>query len=259
MSVQATGVRHHLIMRARAFVILWVGAAIAATTIAWQGVSIVDSQVISPAPAISTARSSAAAIPIEPAATASPIAATPTATPTAEPGISLDLDLSGLADESSDLADEPADAQTAASATPAPTAAVTRPDPAETREPNPRPTARPERTAQPAPTATAPAQPTATPPPPATATPQPTATSQPTATPQATQVLTFDLVGGTASVSFAPNDVHVLWATPEPGFSADIGNGGPGLRVEFRGDDGESRIDIWWDEGPQWRIDEDHD
>lgn len=240
-------------MRARAFVILWVGAAIAATTIAWQGVSIVDSQVISPAPAISAARSSAATIPIVPGPTASPFSlSTPSPTSTAEPEIVLDLDLSGLAEESSDQADT-------TSPTPAPTVAVAPTGPTEPRAPTPQPTARPQRTPRPSPTATVPAQPSATPPPPATSTPQPTPTSQPTATPQPAQVLTFDLIGGTASVSFARNEVHVLWATPEPGFSVDISNSGPGQRVEFRGDDGRSRLDIWWDAGPQWSIDEDHD
>ncbi len=244
-------------MRARAFVILWVGAAIAATTIAWQGVSIVDSQVISPAPAISAARSSSAAVPIEQAATPTPFAA---ATATAEPESTFDLDLSGLEERSSDQSDEQPEAMP--TPTPEPTAVVPPSDVgAEPSRPTPRATARPQSTTRPSPTATVRAVPTAT----ATVTPQPTATTEPTATaeptatPQQAQVLTFDLVGGTASVSFAPNDVHVLWATPEPGFSADVDNGGPGQRVEFRSDDGDSRLDVWWDAGPQWSIDEDHD
>lgn len=242
-------------MRARAFVILWGAAAVAATAIAWQGVSIVDSQVISPAPAISTARSSTAAIPIEPAATSSPfVVAIPTST--TSPAPEFDLDLSGLAEPTASLADEAPDAVEPQPTSPAPpddgTERANRPTPRPEEEPRATQPASPTPSAQPTP---APTSPQATP----TTAPQPTATTEPTPTSQPAQVLTFDLIGGTASVSFTAGEVHVLWATPEPGFSADISNSGPGQRVEFKGDSGDSRLEIWWDAGPQWSIDEDHD
>lgn len=243
-------------MRARAFVILWACAAVAATTIAWQGVSIVDSQVISPGPAISTSRSSTAVIPVEAAETPTS-APTATAEPTAaEPELQLDLDLSALEQQTPDPGDPAGTVEGETDADPGavpPTPrATTRPQgTSPTPKPAETPTARP-RTVE-TPTASLPA-PTATPRP-AEPSPQPS----PSATSVPPQTLTFDLIGGTASVSFAPNEVHVLWATPEPGFAADIGNSGPGQRVRFRSDDGESTLEVWWDAGPQWSIDEDHD
>ena len=245
-------------MRARAFVILWACAAFAATTIAWQGVSIVDSQVISPGPAISTSRSSTAVIPIEPAPSATS-APTATAEPTTadEPEIELNLDLSALEEATPETepttdSTEPESDPSAASSPPTPRPTT---PPQAARTPTPRPTEAPTAQQQPTetPTATQPS-PSATPRP-----PEPTPQPSPTATAVPTQTITFDLIGGTASVSFAPNEVHVLWATPEPGFTADIGNSGPGQRVRFRSDDGESQLEVWWDAGPQWSIDEDHD
>ena len=243
-------------MRARAFVILWVGAAVAATTIAWQGVSIVDSQVISPAPAISTDRSSSTTIPIETASTTSPFAI-PTPTASAQPE-RLDLDLSGLADATS----KPDDAPGPEAGEPTPTTASPPSDTERTTQPTPRSTPEAQPTKPDSPTPTVPPRSTpvpTSPPTTPTAAPQPTATAEPTPTVQPAQVLTFELIGGTASVSFAEDQIHVLWATPEPGFSAEISNSGPGQRVEFHSDDGESRLDVWWDAGPQWSIDEDHD
>jgi len=71
-------------------------------------------------------------------------------------------------------------------------------------------------------------------------------------------VLTFDLEGGSTAISFASGAVTVVWATPHEGYAAEVKqNGADRLTVEFEGDDDRSRIDAWWDDGPQHRIDED--
>ena len=47
-------------------------------------------------------------------------------------------------------------------------------------------------------------------------------------------------------------------ATPAPGFTADIGEAHDGgARVEFESDDHRSRLDGWWDGGPQDEVRED--
>lgn len=268
-------------MRAKAFVILWGVAAIAATSIAWQGVSIVDSQVISPAPAISTDRSSSLTIPVEPASTPTPSSIrnageAPAATPGSTAELEVDLDLTALDRATAGVTDddtddtppgdpaEPLDEVVAATPNPTATARPRRPAPEITPPPTLGRTEQPTTAASPTPTAPPVATTDApTPGASATATPKPTATAESTPsvspTPAPAQVLTFDLVGGTASVSFSSSEVHVLWATPEPGFTARIGSSGPGQRVDFTGGDGESRLDVWWNGGPQWSIDEDHD
>ncbi|MEO7572552.1 MAG: hypothetical protein ABIX10_08950 [Acidimicrobiales bacterium] len=66
---------------------------------------------------------------------------------------------------------------------------------------------------------------------------------------------TYDLVGGTATLRFAPEGVEVLAATPDAGFSVDVSNSHDnGVRVEFDRDDHRSRVDAWWDGGPQEEV-----
>ncbi len=95
---------------------------------------------------------------------------------------------------------------------------------------------------------------------PATTPTTPTTTAQTTTAPPPpttaaqAQTRTFHLVGGSTAISFSAAEVRVLWATPNPGFDVDVGSGGPGVRVEFETDDAESRIDAWWDDGPQQEI-----
>ena len=50
----------------------------------------------------------------------------------------------------------------------------------------------------------------------------------------------------------------MLFATPNPGYQvrSEPTDGG-GWRVEFDGDDGRSRVEGWWDGGPQDRVDDD--
>ena len=47
-------------------------------------------------------------------------------------------------------------------------------------------------------------------------------------------------------------------ATPAAGFTVDIGESHDGgARVEFESDDHRSRLDAWWDGGPQDEVRED--
>ena len=66
------------------------------------------------------------------------------------------------------------------------------------------------------------------------------------------------MVGGTATLRFSAAGVTVLTATPKPGFSVDTSSThGNGVRVEFESDDHRSRVDAWWDGGPQDEVRED--
>jgi cytoskeletal protein RodZ len=88
-------------------------------------------------------------------------------------------------------------------------------------------------------------------------TPPPPATVAPAAPAQAAETRTYTLVGGTASLRFEPTGVTVVFANPAQGFDVEIEpEHGNGVRVEFESDDHESRLDGWWDGGPQDRKEE---
>ncbi|MDH3295551.1 MAG: hypothetical protein OER95_14625 [Acidimicrobiia bacterium] len=65
---------------------------------------------------------------------------------------------------------------------------------------------------------------------------------------------TFNLIGGSTAISFAPSGTRVVWATPNPGFEVTIEPESPGIKVEFRSDGHRSRIDAWWSNGPKHEI-----
>ena len=66
---------------------------------------------------------------------------------------------------------------------------------------------------------------------------------------------TYDLVGGTVTLRFTSAQVTVLTATPKAGFSVDIDETHEnGTRVEFESEDHRSRVDAWWDGGPQDEV-----
>jgi hypothetical protein len=71
-------------------------------------------------------------------------------------------------------------------------------------------------------------------------------------------VKNYPVTGGTASISFSPTEVTVLLARPAAGWSVKTEPEGGGVRVEFESGDARSRIDAWWDGGPQVRL-EDND
>ncbi|HET6662862.1 MAG TPA: hypothetical protein VFG94_01330 [Acidimicrobiales bacterium] len=63
---------------------------------------------------------------------------------------------------------------------------------------------------------------------------------------------TYRMVGGVVTLSFSPSGVEVVGATPNEGFSVDSEpEHGNGVRVEFKSDAHKSRVDAWWDGGPQ--------
>ena len=87
---------------------------------------------------------------------------------------------------------------------------------------------------------------------------QPTTPPATDAPPPAGETRTFRTSRGTAALVFSPGGVTLAWAAPNAGYQVDQGPGDRGgWRVEFEGDDGRSRIDGWWDAGPQYRIDDD--
>ena len=85
----------------------------------------------------------------------------------------------------------------------------------------------------------------------------PTTVTPPTTAAPAAQpvVRSYDLEGGSATLRFSPSGVTVVVAKPKPGFSVDIGDShSGGKRVEFESDDHRSRLDGWWDGGPQDEV-----
>jgi hypothetical protein len=125
-------------------------------------------------------------------------------------------------------------------------------------------TAPPVSSTSPLPVTTAPAPtsplPVTTAPAPPTSPPASTAPPPATEAPPATETRTYNLVGGTAALSFSPGGVSVVFATPEPGFEVDVEpQNGNGVRVEFESEGHRSRVEAWWDGGPQERVREEPD
>lgn len=51
-------------------------------------------------------------------------------------------------------------------------------------------------------------------------------------------------------VRYRPGEVELQAATPAPGFSVEVDDGGPPrVRVEFEGADAEVRVEARWEEG----------
>lgn len=83
----------------------------------------------------------------------------------------------------------------------------------------------------------------------------PTTTAAPPPPATAATTRTYNLVGGTATLRFTPDGVTVVVATPKAGFSVDVGDSDDGdARVEFESDEHRSRVDAWWDGGPQDEV-----
>ena len=220
----ARGRDHGVVRKLVAFVAVWLVAAGVAVAVAWQGVGIVTRQVTDDRPA--------------PWAAAEVEALAQRATPTRE-----------AADEA---ASGPDGGTFAVPTTSAPTAvpgAPAAPGGTATTTTTPAPTP----AVSPGPTGTASSPATA----PSPVAPTTTAAPPAPATSAASETRTYHLVGGSASLRFTPEGVTVLWATPNAGFAVDIEQEGAGVQVDFESDDHRSRVDAWWDGGPQERERED--
>ena len=80
-----------------------------------------------------------------------------------------------------------------------------------------------------------------------------TATTTPPAPAGVTR--SYDLVGGSVTLRFEASGVTVLVAAPKSGFSVEVGESHErGARVEFESDGHKSRLDAWWDGGPQDEV-----
>lgn len=67
---------------------------------------------------------------------------------------------------------------------------------------------------------------------------------------------TYQLVGGSAGVRFENGAAHLLWATPNSGYSVESSGDASTVDVRFRSDSHESRLKAFWDDGPQEEIDD---
>lgn len=211
-------------MKSFALAALWVLASIGAVSVAWAGVSVVDSQVITPAPA--TVAPALEGVGLEDEAgidTSLSIEKTEGAPPS-----SVQSSTSTVALPTTKTSPDPSTSASAASSTTITTA-----------------TSAPSTTVPPGSSTTMPTT---------TSTTVPAATT--TQPPAEAETLMFNLTGGTTAISFSATGVKVLWATANSGFDVTIEPESPGWKVEFRSDDHRSRIDAWWDDGPVTDIEE---
>ncbi len=97
-----------------------------------------------------------------------------------------------------------------------------------------------------------------------TSTTGPTTTQPParstTTLPAGTVAQTFNVTGGTALVWFSPAGAVVKWATAADGWTARIeASEHGGSQIEFRRGEARTRLDVWWDKGPQNQVRSDGD
>lgn len=113
-----------------------------------------------------------------------------------------------------------------------------------------------ETTASTAPeTATTDATPTTSP-----SAPTNTAAPPPPSTAPAGEVRTYALVGGTATLRFAPTGVAVVTANPNPGFKVEVEPSHVnGVEVSFETDRHKSKVEGWWNGGPRDQVEEEAD
>jgi len=64
-----------------------------------------------------------------------------------------------------------------------------------------------------------------------------------TTTPSATDIRSYDLIGGVVTVEIGSSTVHLAGASPKSGFRMEVENSGPKkVEVEFKSDDHESKF-----------------
>jgi len=89
-----------------------------------------------------------------------------------------------------------------------------------------------------------------------TTAPRTTTTTRP---PAPAETRTYSVTGGSASLRFSPSGVTVLWANPNPGYDVHVESENEnGVKVTFESSSHRSRIDGWWDGGPQDRVREEN-
>jgi hypothetical protein len=64
----------------------------------------------------------------------------------------------------------------------------------------------------------------------------------------------FRLHGGVAAISFSPDGIEPISATPRQGFAATVEQPADAVVVEFTAPGHRSRVEATWVGGPQWRI-----
>jgi hypothetical protein len=69
-------------------------------------------------------------------------------------------------------------------------------------------------------------------------------------------VRSYRVTGGTAALAFTPAGVTVAYAAPDLGYQMRSEANDGGWRIEFEGPAGRSRIEGWWDGGPQDRVED---
>jgi hypothetical protein len=69
-------------------------------------------------------------------------------------------------------------------------------------------------------------------------------------------VRSYRVTGGTAAFAFTPAGVTVAYAAPDLGYQMRSEDSDGGWRIEFEGPAGRSRIEGWWDGGPQDRVED---
>ncbi|GEM_PF-2484782 len=210
-------------MKRFALALLWVVASVGAVSVAWAGVNVVSTEVISP-PLATLAPSAlvASASDVEGAA----------ATPEQSEGVEVDDGSESEATTTSTTVDPPtslADTVAPDAAPPLDTAGGS--DPGTTQS-------QPTTT-----TTTVGVTPTEAP-------------ASPTTTVAPAETATFALEGGSVAVSFSATEVVILWATAHPGFDVTIEPETPGWKIEFRSNTHRSRVDVWWKDGAMHRVEE---
>lgn len=87
--------------------------------------------------------------------------------------------------------------------------------------------------------------------------PGPTTTTAAPSTTAAGETRTYNLVGGTVALRFSPSGVTVVFANPANGFDVEVEpEQANGVKVEFESGAHRSRVEAWWDGGPQDRVEE---
>ena len=71
-----------------------------------------------------------------------------------------------------------------------------------------------------------------------------------------TEDRTFTLEGGTVRVRYANGAAQFLWATVNDGFTEETKSTSPQVDVRFQSETHESRLNAWWQDGPQFKIEE---